>query len=204
MYAASSFKKLSQCEKIWLTVGGKCGIICTEAAGTAKITETEVFFMSKAVTVFFSAQGTTAKVAKNLARQAGIEAFEITPSEPYSDADIKWTNPLARCNKEKIGKKDVPFECALKDISEYDTVFIGFPIWYYGAPNIISTFVKAFDWTGKRIALFATSGGSDIGKTAAKLEPSLGGKGEIVASKLFKPSVTKEDLKEWAESVLAE
>ena len=158
--------------------------------------------MSKALTVFFSAGGTTAKVAKNLARQADIGYFEIKPAEPYTEADIKWTNPLARCNKEKIGKKDVPFEGGIEDFAEYDTVFIGFPIWYYGAPNIIQTFVKAYDWTGKRIALFATSGGSDIGKTAEKLAPFLDGKGEIVAAKLFRPSVTKEDLKEWADSVL--
>ena len=158
--------------------------------------------MSKAITVFFSAGGTTAKVAKNLARQAGTEVFEIKPVEPYTDSDIKWTNPLARCNKEKIGKKEVPFKCEVKDFSEYDIIFIGFPIWYYGAPNIIQTFAKAHDWTGKRLALFATSGGSEIGKTAEKLAPFLDGKGEIVAARLFRPSVTKEEIRDWANSVI--
>lgn len=128
--------------------------------------------MSKAVIVYFSAEGRTAKVAKNLARQAGLEAFEIKPEVPYSDADINWKNPLARCNKEKIGKSDVPI-ADMPDISGYDTVFIGFPIWYNGAPNIIRTFVKAFDWEGKQIALFATSGGSEMGKTGEKLKPFL-------------------------------
>ncbi|MCR5122592.1 MAG: flavodoxin [Ruminococcus sp.] len=158
--------------------------------------------MSKPLITFFSVGGTTAKVAKNLARQAGIAIFEIKPAEPYTDADIKWTNPLARCNKEKIGKKEIAIAEKISGFEEYDTVFIGFPIWYYGAPNIIADFIKAYDWSGKRIALFATSGGSDIGKTAEKLLPFLNGKGEIVDSKLFRPSVTKEELKEWAEGII--
>ncbi len=159
--------------------------------------------MSKALTAYFSAGGITAKVAKNLARQAETDLFEIKPVEPYTDADIKWTNPLARCNKEKLGKKDIPIAERLENLADYDTVFIGFPIWYYGAPNIISSFIKEYDWTGKRIALFATSGGSDIGKTAEKLTPLLDGKGEIVDSKLFKPSVTKEEIKEWADKIIS-
>ncbi|SDA20979.1 Flavodoxin [Ruminococcus sp. YE71] len=158
--------------------------------------------MGKAIVAYFSAEGTTAKVAKNLARQAGLETFEIVPAEPYSAADINWKNPLARCNKEKIGKKDVPVRDTLEGFDGYDTVFLGFPIWYYGAPNIISTFVKQYDWTGKRVALFATSGGSDIGKTEEKLSPSFNGKGSIVAAKLFTGSVTKDDLKQWAEGIL--
>lgn len=157
----------------------------------------------KALVTYFSAEGTTAKVAKNLARQAECELFEIRPQEPYTAADIKWTNPLSRCNKEKFGKKDVPVDGSIENFDEYDTVFVGFPIWYYGAPNIISTFIKQYDWSGKRIAMFATSGGSDIGKTAEKLTPLLDGKGEIVASKLFKPSVTKDELKQWASSVIS-
>ena len=153
---------------------------------------------------YFSAEGTTAKVAKNLAAQAELEVFEIVPEDPYSASDINWKNPLARCNKEKLGKKDVKIRDRVKNFSEYDTVFIGFPIWYYGAPNIISTFIKEYDWQGKRIALFATSGGSDIGKTADKLTPLLGGKGVIVDAILFRPSVTKEDLKQWADAVINE
>lgn len=155
--------------------------------------------MNNAYVVYFSAEGTTAKVAKNLARQIECEAFEIRPETPYTKADINWKNPIARCNKEKIGKKDIPI--AEMPTIDAELIFIGFPIWYYGAPNIIHSFIKSIDWTGKKIALFATSGGSDIGKTAEKLTPLLNGKGEIVASKLFKPSVTKEELKNWAESV---
>ncbi len=160
--------------------------------------------MSKAVVAYFSAEGTTELVAKNLARQAGLDVFEIEPVEKYTPSDINWKNPLARCNKEKIGKKDVPIKNKLENFEQFDTVFIGFPIWYYGAPNIIQTFVKDYDWTGKKIALFATSGGSEMGKTAEKLLPFFGGKGEIVAAKLFRGSVTKEDLKNWAEEVSGE
>ncbi len=158
--------------------------------------------MSKALVTYFSAEGTTAKVAKNLAKQAETDIFEIKPEKPYSTSDINWKNPLSRCNKEKIGKKDVAIADKIESFEDYDVVFIGFPIWYYGAPNIINTFVKEYDWTGKKIALFATSGGSDIGKTADKLTPLLGGKGEIIAAKLFSPSVTKEELKQWAGEVL--
>lgn len=158
----------------------------------------------KALVTYFSAEGTTAKVAKNLANLAGCNLFEIKPQSPYTAADIKWLNPLARCNKEMIGKKDVAVAGSIEGLDGYDTVFIGFPIWYAGAPNIIRTFVKQYDWTGKRIALFATSGGSGIGKTAEKLAPLLNGKGEIVSAKLFPPSVTKDDLKQWADNVISE
>ena len=122
--------------------------------------------------------------------------------EEYTTSDINWKNPLARCNKEKIGKKDIPIRNKLTGFEDFDTVFLGFPIWYYGAPNIIQSFVKEYDWTGKKVALFATSGGSAIGKTAEKLQPFFNGKGEIADARLFTGSVTKEDLKEWAESIL--
>lgn len=153
--------------------------------------------MSKALVAYFSAEGHTAKVAKSLAKQADADLFEIVPQEPYTAADIKWTNPLSRCNKEKFGKKEVPIATEIEAFEEYELVYIGFPIWYYGAPNIINTFIKEYDWTGKRIALFATSGGSDIGKTADKLTPLLSGNGEIVASLLVKPSDSPETLREW-------
>lgn len=157
--------------------------------------------MGKTLVAYFSAEGNTAKPAKTIADQIGADIFEIVPQTPYSKADIMWMNPLARCNKEKFGKKDVPVKDTVENFSEYDTVFIGFPIWYYAAPNIINTFVKAYDWTGKKVALFATSGGSGIGKTAEKLAPYMNGKGEIKDSKLFSSSESAEVLKKWAESV---
>ena len=111
--------------------------------------------MSKVLVTYFSAEGTTAKVAERLAAAIEADLFEIKPEKPYSEADINWKNPLARCNREKIGKKDVPIVGSVENFADYDTVLIGFPIWYYGAPNIIQTFVKQYDFSGKRIGLFA-------------------------------------------------
>ena len=134
--------------------------------------------MSTLIT-YFSAEGTTAKVAKDLAAATGFDIFEIVPEKPYTAADIKWTNPLARCNKEKFGNKDVPVTGKVENFADYDTVLIGFPIWYYGAPNVINTFCKGYDWSGKKVFAFATSGGSDIGKTAEKLAPFLKGAASV-------------------------
>ena len=159
--------------------------------------------MSKKLVAYFSAEGTTGAVAKRLAGAVGADLFEIVPEKPYMAADIKWTNPLARCNREKIGKKDVPVAGKVDGFEEYDEVFLGFPIWYYGAPNVVATFVKGYDWTGKKIALFATSGGSDMGKTAEKLAPALGGKGEIAGAKRFSYNADEAELAAWAESVMS-
>lgn len=127
----------------------------------------------KTLVAYFSAQGTTAALARTLADRLGADLFEIRPQEPYTTADIRWTNPLARCNREKIGKKDVPVVGSVADWAAYDRVYLGFPIWYYGAPNVVNTFCKGYDWAGKRVVLFATSGGSPIGRTAEKLQPYL-------------------------------
>ena len=147
----------------------------------------------KALVAYFSAEGTTAKLAKVLAQKVGADVFEIRPQEPYTAADIKWTNPLARCNREKIGKKDVPVTGAVADWEGYDLVYLGFPIWYYGAPNVVNTFAKGYDWAGKRVVLFATSGGSDIGRTAEKLQPYLKN-GQIVKAMVLKGATELEEL----------
>ena len=138
----------------------------------------------KTLVAYFSAEGTTAALAKALAEKAGADLFEIRPREPYTAADIKWTNPLARCNREKIGKKDVPVAGTVADWEAYELVYLGFPIWYYGAPNVVNTFAKGYDWAGKRVVLFATSGGSGIGRTAEKLQPYLPGAAIVKAQVL--------------------
>ena len=104
----------------------------------------------KTLVAYFSAQGTTAALAKALAEKVGADLFEIRPVTPYTAADIRWTNPLARCNREKIGKKDVPVAGAVADWESYDLVYLGFPIWYYGAPNVVNTFCKGYNWEGKQ------------------------------------------------------
>ncbi len=130
----------------------------------------------KSLVTFFSAEArTTAKVAAELAEAIGADLYEIVPEAIYTKADLNWRNPFARCNREFAGKKDVPVTGRVENFAEYDTVYVGFPIWYGCAPNVINTFCKAYDWTGKTVYAFATSGGSGIGKTAEKLQPYVKG-----------------------------
>lgn len=129
----------------------------------------------KTIVTYFSAQGRTKKIAEEFAKEIGADTFEIVPEEPYTEADIKWTNPISRCNREKIGKKDVPVKGRIENFDDYECVYIAFPIWYYAAPNVVNTFCKDYDFTGKSVYVFATSGGSGIGKTAEKLDPYLKG-----------------------------
>lgn len=114
----------------------------------------------KTIVAYFSAGGVTAKVARDYSEMVGADLFEITPVQPYTKADINWKNPLARCNKEYFGKKDVPVAGAIEIFEAYEQVLIGFPIWYGCAPNVVNTFCAQYDWTGKKVLAFATSGGS--------------------------------------------
>ncbi len=138
----------------------------------------------KALVTYFSASGVTAKVAQAVAEAAGADLFEIKPEKPYTAADLNWKNPLARCNREKLGGKDVPVAGKVENMAEYDTLYVGFPIWYGCAPNVVNTFLKGYDLSGKKIYAFATSGGSGIGKTAEKLKPYTSG-AEIVEAMLL-------------------
>ena len=147
----------------------------------------------KTLVVYFSAEGHTARVAREFAESIGADVFEIVPEEPYTDADINWRNPLSRCNKEKFWKKDVPVAGRVETFGDYDTVYIGFPIWYGCAPNVVNTFCKDYDWTGKTVKIFATSGGSGIGKTAEKLQPYVKG-AEAKDAKLVRSAA---DLAAW-------
>lgn len=137
--------------------------------------------MSTLVTYFSAEAGTTAKVAKDLADRLHADLFEIKPEKVYTKADLSYLNPLARCNREKLGKKDVPVSGRVENISQYDTIYIGFPIWYGAAPNVVNTFCKEYDWSGITVHAFATSGGSGIGKTAEKLKPYVKGAASVDA-----------------------
>ena len=148
----------------------------------------------KKLVVYFSATGVTEKVAEIIKKTANSSIFEITPEEPYKDSDLKWLNPLARCNKEKIGRKDVPIARNIDNMRDYGFIFLGFPIWYYNAPNIIYTFIKGHD--------FATSDGSDIERTAEKLKSVLGESAHIVGAKRFYESTSREVIAEWARQML--
>ena len=138
----------------------------------------------KTLVIFFSAEArTTARVAEEFAESSGADVYEIIPEQPYTKADLKWTNPLARCNREHFAKKEVPVAGTVDNWEQYDTVYIGFPIWYGCAPNVVNTFCRGYDWSGKKVYAFATSGGSGIGRTAEKLAPYIQG-GEVVGAKL--------------------
>lgn len=153
----------------------------------------------KTLILYFSAEsGTTARAAKDAAEVLGAELYEIKPEKPYSPADLNWRNPLARCNREFFARKDVPTVGRIENFTDYDRVLIGFPIWYGCAPLAVSSFCKGYDWTGKTVAAFATSGGSPIGKTAEKLHPFLSG-AELRGAKLVHSGA---EVAEWAEDIL--
>ena len=154
--------------------------------------------MGKRLVAYFSASGVTKGLAEKLAEAIEADIFEIAPVEPYTEADLKWTNPLARCNREKAGKKDVAIKETVQDMDSYETLYIGFPIWYWAAPNVVNTFIKQYDVSHKKVVLFATSGGSDMGKTAEKLQPYLGNEAEIVDAKVMNENPSLEALKAWA------
>ena len=129
--------------------------------------------MSKKLVAYFSASGITAGVAKKLAKEANADIYEIKPSVPYTKADLNWQDKNSRSSIEMSDHNSRP-EIADKnaDISKYDTIYLGFPIWWYIAPTIINTFLESYDFSGKKIILFATSGGSGFGKTLINLKSS--------------------------------
>lgn len=128
--------------------------------------------MNKKLVAYFSASGVTKAAAERLAKAAGADLFEIKPVVPYTRADLDWTNKKSRSSVEMNNPDSRPaIEARLSNMEDYDTVFIGFPIWWYVAPTIINTFVESYDFSGKTIIPFATSGGSGMGKTVEVLKP---------------------------------
>ena len=154
----------------------------------------------KTLVAYFSAEsGRTASVAKSLASAVGADLFEIKPEKPYSASDLNYMNPLARCNREHITKKSVPITGKVREFEQYDMVLIGFPIWYGCAPNVVNTFCRDYDFSGKKVAAFATSGGSGIGKTADKLKPFVKG-ADVVDAKLLN-GADAGSMRSWVESL---
>jgi len=158
--------------------------------------------MSRKLVAYFSASGVTAKVAKALAEAADAGLYEIKPEIPYTKADLNWNDVKARST---IEMNDPSFRPAVADkganIAAYDVIFVGFPIWWYVAPTIINTFLESYDFSGKTIVPFATSGGSGFGKTMEKLRPSASGaiwkEGRLLNGKQSKEALTK-----WVESFI--
>ena len=157
--------------------------------------------MSKKLVAYFSASGTTAAVAKTLSEAAGADLYEIKPQVPYTRADLDWMNKKSRSSVEM---NDKSFRPSLADrdahVEDYDIIFLGFPIWWYTAPTIVNTFLESYDFTGKTIILFATSGGSGLGKTAADLKDSAPG-AVIQDGKLLNGRQSRESLAAWVSSL---
>lgn len=155
--------------------------------------------MSRKLVAYFSASGVTAKVAEKLSEAIGADLYAIEPEVPYTKADLDWMDKKSRSTIEMNNPASRPAIAGKRDnMNDYDTVFVGFPIWWYVAPTIINTFLESYDLTGKTIIPFATSGGSDMGKTNEKLLPSCKG-AKLLDGKVFKASVSGADLAKWAE-----
>ena len=157
--------------------------------------------MSKTLVAYFSASGTTAGAARALAQAAEADLYEIRPAVPYTRADLNWTDKKSRSSVEMNNKFSRP---ALADrranIGAYDTILLGFPIWWYTAPRIIQTFLESYDFSGKKIVLFATSGGSRLGKTADDLSASCPG-AAILEGKVLNGSLSGDALRRWVETL---
>ena len=157
--------------------------------------------MSRILVAYFSASGTTAKLAETLAEAIGADVFAIEPKTPYTKADLDWTNKTSRST---IEINDPASRPAIRDVrdnmSDYDTVFVGFPVWWYVAPTIINTFLESYDMSGKTIVPFATSGGSGMGKTNEKLLPSCKG-AKLMEGKVFKSSASASELSKWVDGL---
>ena len=156
--------------------------------------------MSKKLVAYFSASGTTKKAAERLSKATGADLFEIKPKVPYSSADLNWMDKKSRSSVAMSDPSSRP-EIAEKipNLADYDTVFLGFPIWWYVAPRIINTFVESYDFTGKTLVPFATSGGSGMGRTVdelRKLSPNANWK----AGKMVN-GVSDKALADWANTL---
>lgn len=158
--------------------------------------------MSKKLVAYFSASGVTGAVAKNLAEAAGADIYEIKPKVPYTDADLNWNDKNSRSTLEMQDKSSRP-EIADKNakISDYDVIFLGFPIWWYIAPTIINTFLESYDFAGKTIILFATSGGSGFGRAVEGLKGSVAKSTVIKEGKLLNRRPSVSELKSWVDGL---
>ena len=157
--------------------------------------------MSKRLVAYFSASGVTAKVAETLSEAIGADLYAIEPEVPYTKADLNWMDKQSRSTLEM---KDLSSRPAIKDrcdnLDEYDTIFVGFPVWWYIAPTIINTFLESYDMSGKTIIPFSTSGGSGMGKTNEMLQSSCPNS-KLLDGKVFKKTARKDELSEWVKSL---
>ena len=157
--------------------------------------------MSKTLIAYFSAQGSTAKLAKTLAAAAEAELYEIKPAVPYERRDLNWMDKNSRTTLEM---QDPNCRPALADtnapVAESDVIFLGFPIWWYREPSIIDSFLGAYDWAGKTVVPFFTSGGSDLGEGQDRIEMLAKG-AKVLRGRRFNARASESDLKKWIETM---
>ena len=157
--------------------------------------------MGKTLVAYFSASGVTKKLAQTLADAIGADLFAIEPKVPYTRADLNWMDKQSRSTIEMqnpASRPEIAGTCA--NIADYDTVFVGFPIWWYVAPTIVNTFLESCDLTGKTVVPFATSGGSGMGGTNKALAPSCKG-ARLLEGKVFRSSKNADTLREWVKTL---
>lgn len=156
----------------------------------------------KVLVAYFSATGTTKKVAQNLAKAVNADIYEIKPLTPYTSADLNWHDSNSRSSVEMNDKSARP-EIAEDNFSvkDYDTIFLGFPIWWGTAPRIINTFLEKQDFANKKIIIFATSGSSSIGNTDKDLKPSISSSAKIIKGKTLNGNPSVEELTEWVKTL---
>ena len=155
---------------------------------------------TKTLVAYFSATGVTKGVAQQLAKVAGADLHEIKPAQPYSEADLNWKDKQSRSSVEMEDKSSRPeITDKLSNMADYEVIYVGFPIWWYTAPTIINTFLEAYDFKGKTVIPFATSGGSSIDDACEDLKkayPDINWKDGRLLNE-----TTEEELKQWVESL---
>lgn len=157
--------------------------------------------MSKTLVTYFSASGVTENAAKILAEAAGADLYQIQPEVPYTRADLNWMDKQSRSTVEMNDPASRPaISGKVDNMDQYQNIFIGFPIWWYREPSIIDTFLESYDFSGKRIILFATSGGSGFGKTVQGMTKLASG-AKIEEGRLLNGHVAASDVKKWVESL---
>ena len=153
--------------------------------------------MKKALVAYFSASGVTAGVAKNIAKAINADIYEICPQTPYTDADLNWKDSNSRSSVEMRDKNcRPPLANKVPDLSAYEVVFVGFPVWWYREPSIIDTFMESCNFDGQTVVPFATSGGSGLGSSAQNMQ-ALAPKAKVLEGKLLN-SIEEESQQNWA------
>ncbi|WHE06110.1 flavodoxin [Thermoanaerobacterium thermosaccharolyticum] len=152
----------------------------------------------KALVAYFSCTGTTKRVAEILADVVGADLYEIKPEVPYTAADLNWMDKKSRSSVEMRDPSSRPAIAGkVSNMMAYEVIFVGFPIWWYTAPNIINTFLESYDFSGKTIILFATSGGSGFGKTVEKLKGSVSPDANIKEGRILNGKPSRVELASW-------